>query len=43
MDKDLSNDEIEKKLIEFQDLINQHSDMPKNFGKFGYFEFFPRR
>jgi hypothetical protein len=34
MDKDLSNEEIEKRLKEFQDWINEQEDMPKNFGKF---------
>lgn len=32
MDKDLSNEEIEKRLKEFQDWIHEQQDIPKNFG-----------
>lgn len=33
MDKDLSNEKVDKKLKEFQDLINEQLDLPKSFGK----------
>lgn len=32
MEKDLSNEEIESKLKEFQEWINEQEDLPKNFG-----------
>lgn len=32
MDKELSNEEIEKKLKEFQDWIKDQPDMPNEFG-----------
>lgn len=34
MDKDLSNKEIENKLRDFQDWINEQEDIPKKFGKY---------